>query len=339
MTASMSAPSPTPKPLRLLLLEDSAFDAELICEYLAKLAPIPEVDRVVGREDYLAALQRGGYDAILCDYSLPGFDGLSALRFARERLRETPFIFVSGVLGEETAIASFTSGATDYVLKQKLIRLPAAVERAVAEYRERIERRRTEERLQMLVAELSHRVKNTLATVMSIARRTAKSAHSVEDYETILISRLRALSDAHALVFEANWSETDLAQVMERTLRPFRREDRAFEIGGPHVALSPKAALTLSLVLHELATNAVRHGALSVETGSVTARWTIEEDGDRRLVHIHWQEQGGPAVEAPKRAGFGTTLLERSLAHDLDGEATISFAPEGFSCHLRFPAD
>lgn len=334
----MNAPIPAPKPLRLLLLEDSAFDAELICEYLSRLTPMPEVDRVVGRDDYLAALQRGGYDAILCDYSLPGFDGLSALRFARERARETPFIFVSGVLGEDTAIASFTSGATDYVLKQKLIRLPAAVERAVAEYRERIERRRTEERLQTLVAELSHRVKNTLATVMSIARRTAKSAESVEDYEKTLISRLRALSDAHALVFEANWSETDLAQVIERTLRPFRRADRAVEVEGPYVALSPKAALTLSLVLHELATNAVRHGALSSERGSVTVRWTFDETGGRRLVDIHWLEQGGPPVDAPKRAGFGTTLLERSLAHDLDGEAVVDFGVSGFQCHLRFPA-
>lgn len=332
-------PSPAGQPaLRVLLLEDSAFDAELICEHLNKLKPPPAVERVVGRDDYLAALVATRFDAILCDYSLPGFDGLSALRHAQERAPETPFIFVSGVLGEETAIASFNNGARDYVLKQRLIRLPAAVERAVSEAREKAERKLAEEQLQLLVAELSHRVKNTLATVMSIARRTARTVETVEEYERILMSRLRAVADAHSLVFEANWSDTGLAQVVDRTLRPFRRENRVTVTVGPEVRLDPKAALTMSLVLHELATNAVKHGALSDDGGRVDLAWTIEDADGQAMVHVSWIESGGPLVDEPQRAGFGTTLLERSLSHDLDGEARMEFAPAGFVCDLRFPS-
>jgi two-component sensor histidine kinase/CheY-like chemotaxis protein len=336
----MTVPQASAPALRLLLLEDSAFDAELICEHLNKLSPPPVVERVVGRDDYLRALANTRFDAILCDYSLPGFDGLSALKHAKESAAETPFIFVSGVLGEETAIASFNNGARDYVLKQRLIRLPAAVERAVAEAREKAERKYAEEQLQLLVAELSHRVKNTLATVMSIARRTARTVESVEEYETVLSSRLRALADAHALVFEANWADTELGQVVDRTLKPFRREGRVTLSPGAQVALNPKAALTISLVLHELATNAVKHGALSNEEGQVSVGWRIdgadEMDG-QRMISISWTESGGPAVQEPRRAGFGTTLLERSLSHDLDGEARVEFAPSGLVCELRFP--
>jgi DNA-binding NtrC family response regulator len=165
---------------RVLVLEDSHLDAELIREHLETLKPVPEIRYAQNRKTYEEALDGGDYDVILADFSLPDFDGMSALELARDVAPEVPFIFVSGILGEEVAIESFRQGATDYVLKQRLIRLPAAVERALAEARERTERRDAERQKELLVRELSHRVKNTMAMVMSLVRRTVKTSSSLD---------------------------------------------------------------------------------------------------------------------------------------------------------------
>ena len=326
--------------VKILLLEDSDFDAELIQEYLRQLQPSPHVVRIASRADFIEALSDGRYDVSLSDYSLPGFDGLAALDIAIENAPGTPFIFVSGVLGEEIAINSLRNGATDYVLKQRLIRLPGAVSRAIAEAREREERRRAEQQLNLLVAELSHRVKNTLAAVLSIVRRTAKSHNTIADYEQALINRLRALSDAHNLLFEANWRETHLDQVLERTIYPFRRDgDRSVRIGGPKVKLLPQAALALSLIFHELVTNSMKYGALSKEKGRVSAEWLIDSaDETGGQVKLVWTESDGPAVTPPQRVGFGTHLIERSARYELDGEAVLRYPETGFICELRFAA-
>lgn len=333
--------SKTPeRPVRILLLEDSDFDAELIEEHVRQVRPEPEIVRAVGRADYLAALERGRFDLILSDFSLPGFDGFAALEIATRLAPSTPFIFVSGVLGEEIAIESLRSGAVDYVLKQRLIRLPAVVTRALSEARERAERLRAEEQLKLLVAELSHRVKNTLASVMSIARRTAKSSKTVQEYETALLARLRALSDAHSLVFETNWRETDLDQVLERTVAPFRRDgETSIVLTGPLVKLEPKTALALSLILHELVTNAAKHGSLSKENGKVFAEWYLEpRPGQGPEVKFIWTEMGGPSVTPPEKAGFGLSLIARSARHELDGAAELRYPPSGLVCELSFPA-
>lgn len=329
----------TDRPARILLLEDSDFDAELITEQVLRVRPEPTIVRAVGRADYIAALENERYDLVLSDYSLPGFDGMSALEIAVGKAPETPFIFVSGVLGEEIAIESFKKGATDYVLKQRLIRLPTAIERAIAEAREKEERRRAERQLQLLVAELSHRVKNTLAMVLSIAHRTARSSASVDDYEKALTSRLRALAEAHALVFEANWGETNLHQVLERTLKAFRRDgDGSIRIAGPKVALEPKAALALSLIFHELVTNASKYGSLSSDKGRIDVDWTVRAQGNRTMVDLRWRESDGPPVKPPSQAGFGSTLVSRSARYELDGEADIEYAPTGLVCRLQFAA-
>jgi two-component sensor histidine kinase len=336
----MTTPNTHDGPVKVLLLEDSDFDAELIGEFLRQMNPAPDVARVVGRSDFVAAIETASYDAILSDYSLPGFDGMAALELSQKHAPGTPFIFVSGVLGEEIAIESLRNGATDYVLKQRLIRLPAAVSRAVAEAREREERRRAERQLKLLVAELSHRVKNTLAAVMSIVRRTSRRHDSVADYEQALLSRLRALSDAHSLLFEADWRETSLGQVLDRTFEPFRREgDRSLHASGPEVKLAPKSALALSLIFHELITNAIKHGALSKEQGRVTVEWRRKAGADETVdIHLRWHEAGGPPVSQPERLGFGTHLIERSARYDLDGKATLAYATAGFVCDLDFAA-
>lgn len=269
--------------VRLLFVEDSALDAELIVMALRRGGVDVAVDQVADAPAFEAALRRGGFDLILSDYQLPGFDGLAALALARLHAPETPFIFVSGVMGEERAVETLKEGAVDYVLKQRLTRLPSAVRRALDEARERRERREAEERGKLLVAELSHRVKNTLATVVSVARLTLKRATTLAEFEQAFFGRLNALADANGLIFEANWGETDIRRVLERTLRPFGQGPQSFDIRGDVLPLPPKPAVALSLVFHELATNAAKYGALSRDGGVVQVSWEVDA---ARRVHL-----------------------------------------------------
>ncbi len=323
-------------PVRLLFVEDSPLDAELIVMALRRGGVEVVVDQVADAPAFEAALARGGFDLILSDYQLPGFDGLQALALARRRAPETPFIFVSGVMGEERAVETLKEGAVDYVLKQRLTRLPSAVRRALDEARERRDRRAADERGRLLVAELSHRVKNTLATVVSVARLTLKRAESLEAFQEGFFGRLNALADANSLIFEANWGETDIRRVLERTLKPFGQGAGSFRFEGDVLPLPPKPAVALSLVFHELGTNAAKYGALSRDGGVVDVSWSV--DAERR-VQLVWREHGGPPVTPPTRQGFGATLIERSLRYELDGRARVTYPAEGLEARLDFSAD
>jgi two-component sensor histidine kinase/CheY-like chemotaxis protein len=326
---------------RLLLLEDSRLDAELIREQLERMSPVPGVRVVENKASYTAALEDGGFDLILSDFSLPDFDGMSALDMASERLPTVPFIFVSGVLGEEAAIESFRRGATDYVLKQRLIRLPAAIERALTEAREKAELRHAQHQKEMLTRELSHRVKNTMAVVMSLVRRTAVGSSSVADFSENLMGRLRAMADAHALLFETNWSEAGLLDVVRRTLAPYSQgKGERFQIKpGPVVHLDPKSSLALSMVFNELTTNAVKYGALSHEGGYIAISWRQEHSEGSSVVRLDWQEVDGPRVETPEEQGFGTTLIERSVRYELNGDVELQYADRGLRCTISFPVE
>lgn len=321
--------------VRVLLLEDSSIDADLIAEYLKKASVPIEIVRAASREQYLAAIEAGGFKLILSDFSLPAFDGMRALEIAREKVPDTPFIFVSGVLGEEIAIDCLKKGATDYVLKPRLSRLPAAVERALKESEEREQRRRVELRTRLLVAELSHRVKNTLMTVVSLARQTIRRSDSLEEFEKAFMGRLQALAGAHALLLRSNWGDMDLVELVDEALKAFRRGDgQSIAVDGSSVMLPPRVALTLNLIIHELATNAAKYGALSTDGGRVDIGWTVE---DGAILRFRWQERNGPPVQQERRNGFGTTLIRRSAGFEMGGEATIDFDVAGVRAELALP--
>jgi len=317
----------------VLLVEDSDVDAGLVASHLQQDGATVFIDRVDSRGEYVERLSRGGFDIILSGLELPGFDGRTALQLARRVVPDTPFIYVSDRPGEELAVASLKDGAADYVLKQGMARLPAAVERALAEARERAERRQAEEQLRALACEVDHRMKNMLATVASIARLTLRRSRTLEEFEGAFLGRLGALADAQALV---SGGDTDMRRILERSAAPFVRDDRGFRLEGPPLRLPPKPALSLSLVFHELAANAARHGALSSAEGVVRVVWTIGSSG---RVHIRWSEENGPPVQPPRSKGFGARLIERSARHDLDGWARLDFAPAGLDCRLDFPLD
>jgi len=177
-------------------------------------------------------------------------------------------------------------------------------------------------------------VKNVLATVQAIARQTFRSGHGDDTARIAFEARLLALSKAHDLLTRENWDSAELSEVATEALAPYRRE--RFEIDGPRVRLTPKVALALSLALHELATNAAKYGALSMPTGRIAITWTVSSD-DPPYLNFRWQERGGPIVLPPTRMGFGSRLIERSLALELAGEVKITYDPAGVVCEVCAP--
>jgi two-component sensor histidine kinase len=154
----------------------------------------------------------------------------------------------------------------------------------------------------------------------------------VRDYVTSLEARIVAMGKAHSLLTESRWRSVSLQSLIEEELEQFSRSGIA--MGGPTILLTPKAALVLSLAVHELATNASKYGALSVDSGKVAIRWRKTGDGGTEL---HWIETGGPAVHKPRRRGFGSTLVERALAIETGGEARIDYLPAGVQCVVSLP--
>jgi len=193
--------------------------------------------------------------------------------------------------------------------------------------------RKDAERLRsILVNELHHRVKNILATVIAIARQTiGRDKANHEDVEAFT-NRLSSLSRAQDLLVHADWQQADLRAIVQQALSPYPAD--AFAVSGPSVFLPPKAVVSLSLALHELATNAAKYGALSVLGGQVSISWKFERVGDDRLTII-WEERGGPEVVPPARKGFGSTLVERLLAAELKGQTKFSYEKSGVICVIE----
>jgi PAS domain S-box-containing protein len=202
------------------------------------------------------------------------------------------------------------------------------------------ERKQAEEQQRLLIGELNHRVKNTLATVQSIAAQTLRSARDLSTFAGNFEPRLLALSKAHDLLTRHSWTGVSLHELIRQELTPYSGDavDRV-HLEGPDIMLVPRIGLALSLVLHELTTNAAKYGALSVGQGLVTVRWGIEESHSDpgEALRIDWNESGGPAVAPPVKRSFGTRLIERSVTVELQGEVRLDFNPAGLRCTLRLP--
>jgi PAS domain S-box-containing protein len=200
------------------------------------------------------------------------------------------------------------------------------------------ERKRFEERQRLLVAEIDHRAKNLLATIQAMALLTGSDTGSVRDYAETLIGRLQAMARAHDLLARDKWQGARLHDLIEGEFAAYVGADAdALALSGDDLLLSPRAAQTLSLVFHELTTNAAKYGALSVPHGRVTIRSSIERAPTGDSLLLTWTESGGPEVAAPERSGFGTVVIQRSIGHDLDGSATIEFERDGLRCDIRVP--
>lgn len=199
------------------------------------------------------------------------------------------------------------------------------------------EQKRAEARQKALLDELNHRVKNTLATVQSLAAQTLRGAGVPKEARAAFEARLLALSRTHDQLTRGHWESADLLSVLDGIFAPYRNDGDRIRLEGEPVRLAPKPALTLAMVLHELATNAVKYGSLSATSGTLTVAWTVAVGGTSRSLRIEWRESGGPPVEPPARRGFGSRLIERGITRELRGSALIAFDPGGVRCSMDVP--
>lgn len=194
-------------------------------------------------------------------------------------------------------------------------------------------RKMLEERQKLLIAELDHRVKNVMANVSAMARLSSRRADSLDAFLTTLEGRLQSMASAHVLLSQRDWSSADLSELAVAVLAPFRSQHGdTIALNGDQLNLRPKAAQDLALVLHELATNAVKHGALSSPEGKVHVRWS--NDPAQGMTEIVWRESGGPAVRAPDKRGLGLSIIETALSESRTA-VECTFAEAGFVCTIR----
>jgi PAS domain S-box-containing protein len=205
-------------------------------------------------------------------------------------------------------------------------------------FRDITEKMQVEEHQRLLINELNHRVKNTLATVQSITAQSLRNAGSPEEARAAIEARLIALSRAHDVLTRENWQGANLRQIVTQAIEPYSsdREER-LHLRGPDIRLQPRTVLAIAMAIQELATNAVKYGALSNASGEVWIEWSLDASVVPQCLNLTWQESGGPLVRAPSQRGFGTRLIERSLAQELNGQVAIEFAPEGVRCNVAAP--
>lgn len=218
--------------------------------------------------------------------------------------------------------------------------------------RDRTEARREEERRDLLLRELDHRVKNTLFVAQSVAVQTERTTATPTEFRIAFNARLRALARAHDMLAQRGWAGAPLDEVLRRTLEPYwpgprPREQGAAQPGtaervmlsGPEIVLPPNSAVTANLAFHELATNAAKHGALSVPGGRVEVSWSLQARGSGAtpVAAILWRERDGPPVRIPQHRGFGSRLLEQGVAREFGGEVHLDFLPQGVECRMHLP--
>lgn len=222
----------------------------------------------------------------------------------------------------------WTPNENDAAFDLRVSLLEIVVRRIDAAARERL---RAWQHEQLLMAELDHRVKNTLASIQAIVSQTSRTAVSLAAFTEGLNRRIRSMSRAHSLLTQSRWEGVSIDTLIREELAAYKAEHANFALDGPDLMLRPKIALALSLAIHELATNAAKYGALSVSAGRVDVSWRFDSSAG---LDLFWRESGGPPVGLPDRRGFGSTLIERALAIETGGRSVLTFEPTGVTCAI-----
>jgi two-component sensor histidine kinase len=328
-------------------------------------------------EEALHHLLHEDFAVILLDVNMPDMDGYEVAGYvrARKRTRHIPIVFLTALYRDDShLLQAYSAGAVDMVfkpvdplilrskvkvfvdlyLKQAEISREAELRHRLQEenFRVRAEKLSTEQALRRsqehqeamakaeahqrtLIEELNHRVKNMLTVVNAMARQTLASNPSPEVFSEKFVRRIDALGRTHALLSREQWGAVQMADIARESLEHYLVEDKKrVVLKGPPVALDPKTAVALGIVFHELATNAVKHGALSNYSGTVAVSWTFT---DGQTVALQWQENGGPEVSPPSRAGFGSRLVKLELTHELHGQVDLIYDKAGLRVNMEFP--
>ena len=310
------------------------------------------------------------FAVILMDVNMPGMDGFETAALIRQRRKDqhTPIIFITAWADEVQQAQGYSRGAVDYILspvvpeilcakvkvfvdlyrmRAELARSNTLLEQRVAErtadlsstnerlQREIIERQRAEQRLNLLVGELSHRVKNLITVIQAIVRRTVVAGADARDSREVLVNRLAALGTAHDLLVEANWQGAPIDRVIGSEVIGFSER---VNVEGPSVLLSALGSQNIALLVHELATNASKYGALSRPSGSIEIQWSIENESSRSLQVPVAQSSGGPPCSPPAHRGFGLSLLDM-IGTNLSSSPRLSFKSGGFEFEASIPLE
>ena len=199
------------------------------------------------------------------------------------------------------------------------------------------ERKELERHQHLLVSELSHRVKNTLAVVHAIATNSLRGSTTLEQFSEAFLGRIEALGRAHDMVLKSGLLGIQLGSIVDQALKPFQTGGQIEIVAGPSVELGQAASQSLTMILHEMATNAIKYGALSISAGKVAIDWRVDPNGGAPRAALRWTESGGPAPAPPERHGHGIRFIERSTSYELRGKADIAFDPGGLRAAFDFP--
>ncbi len=282
-----------------------------------------------------AFLKMSGYTREQIDRQELSWQGMTPPDYAEASKRELVGLEETGRIGPYEKEYILADGSQRWILFAGRRIEPDLI----AEYAIDIsDRKRAEAERELLAHELSHRVKNTLAVVQAMARRTG--GKTVEEFRETFCGRLNALAQAHSMLLADDWRSADLAELTRRALAPYASDGGGrLEVEGEALALSARQVLSISLVLHELGTNAMKYGALSTPEGRVHVSWQVADDGGKRRLRFRWRERGGPPVTPPSDDGFGSQLIQRTAEFELSGAASIDWAPGGLTCEFEFPLE
>jgi PAS domain S-box-containing protein len=255
-------------------------------------------------------------------------------------LREDGILHISGRIRRKSDGAWRTIDMAGRFERDAPGRLPRRLIGVVADV---TDRRLAEERQSLLIRELHHRVKNTLATVQAIVGSTARTASSIESFYEAFVGRIKSLAHTHSVLTEDTWQTASLANLLLNELKPYAEvtveggAEGRISLEGPAIDLPSEIAVPIGMAIHELTTNAAKYGALSNRTGRVAVEWSLEPGGPAGILRFSWRETGGPPVRPPNRQGFGSRLLQRVLITQVQAEVTTDYAPDGFSLTMRAP--
>lgn len=264
---------------------------------------------------------------------LPQISAATERSIASGELYNVEFRLVSGEIAPQSWVAS--QGQVTYSPDGTVLGMTGVVQDIT-------DRKEAEERQSLLIRELHHRVKNTLATVQAIVGSTARTASSIEDFYQAFVGRIVSLARTHNLLTEDLWQKASLSDLVNNELGPYDNEHRnRIIIEGYDIELPSEAAVPIGMAIHELTTNAAKHGALSTFGGQVEVHWKLTRQDDKPILNFSWEERGGPPVAVPTRQGFGSRLLQRVLSTQLQADVHMDFAPEGlhFTMTMPIPGD
>jgi len=335
----------------VLLIEDNPADVRYVREMLAEgnaagaMGAGPgsgnsrfEMSHAGRLGDAIQMLETLKVDAILLDLSLPDAQGITTVRQVRAAVPHVPIIVLTGSNDEALAVLTLREGAQDYLVKGRLEH-----DILIRSMRYAIERHSADRQRRSLVAELDHRVKNNLATVLAMADQSLRSVQSLVEFKESFTGRIRAMARVHTVLANSQWQGAELSALVCMSLEPYQNKDSVVIEGGD-VWLSARAACVLCMAFNELATNAAKYGAFSTAEGRVHVRWNVLESAGaddtlpRRLV-LDWVESGGPPITGPIKRGLGSDLIDGSIPYELNGKVEFAFPVEGARLRIDVPLD